>query len=280
MTPGRIISIINHKGGVGKTTTAVSLGEALSREGLRVLVVDLDPQCNTTDMLLPGRHFEYTAFDVLNPEQENLDPACCMQETHIPELHCLPNRPDSIYLEPQLIRMGPAGFQLFRDRLGAYLRSTYHVTLIDNPPNLGTFTASSLLASDWVIIPCDAGSAGSLRGFSKALGFIDEIRDNGNPQLRFLKALITRVDRRTSVWKTIIDRKTEELGEDWVFGTVIPMNTDFQKAEFSDRTIFQIRPGAPGAVAYRNLARELLTALDLKLPVYDADVTEWRHKHE
>lgn len=264
MTAGRIISIINHKGGVGKTTTAVSLGEALSREGLHVLVVDLDSQCNATDMLLPGKHFEYTVFDVLNPEQEDLEAAQCIYETRTPRLHCLPNRPDSIYLEPQLIGMGPAGFQLFRKRLQSYLRMNYDLTIVDNPPNLGTFVASSLLASDWVIIPCDAGSAGSSRGFSKALAFIEEIRDSGNSDLRFLKALITKVDRRTSIWKAIIDQKTQELGDNWVFETVIPMNTDFQKAEYSDKTIFQTRPGAPGAVAYGELARELLASLDLR----------------
>ena len=262
MTAGKIISIINHKGGVGKTTTAVSLGEALAREGLRVLVVDLDSQCNTTDLLLGGRTFRFTAFDVLNPAQGGLRPEACVQRTEIPGLDCLPNRHDSIYLEPELIAMGPAGFQLFRERLQTFLRNAYDLTLIDNPPNLGTFVASALLASDYAIVPCDAGSLASLRGFSKAVDFVEEIRENGNPGLRFLRGLVTRVDRRTSVWKTIIDEKTRELGQDWVFRTVIPMNTDFQRAEYSGRTIFQVRPGAPGARAYRELARELLETLE------------------
>lgn len=263
MTAGRIISIINHKGGVGKTTTAVSLGEALAREGLRVLVVDLDSQCNATDMLLPGRAFALSAFDVLNPAQGELRPEYCVQPTDIPGLDCLPNCHDSIYLEPGLIAMGPHGFRLFRERLQAFFRTAYDLTLIDNPPNLGTFVAGALLAWDYAIAPCDAGSLASLRGFSNALDFIEEIRENGNPDLRFLKGLVTRVDRRTSVWKTIIDEKTAEMSEDWVFRTVFPMSTDFQRAEHSGRTIFQVRPGAPGARAYRDLARELLAALGM-----------------
>ncbi len=263
MAAGKIISIINHKGGVGKTTTAVSLGEACAREGLRVLVIDLDSQCNATDLLLPGGTFSATAFDLLNPDQEHIEPAACVYPSSIPRLDCLPNRHDSIYLEPQLIALGPAGFRLLRSRLQPYLRQHYDLTLIDNPPNFGTFVASSLLASDYVIIPCDAGSAASVRGFAKALEFLEEIRDNGNPDLRFLKGLVTKVDRRTSVWKTVIGDRTRETGSEWVFQTLIPLNTDFQRAESLHKTIGQVRPGAPGARAYSDLARELMTALEL-----------------
>jgi cellulose biosynthesis protein BcsQ len=262
MIPGKIISVINHKGGVGKTTTAVNLGEALARKGLRVLVVDLDSQCNATDLLLSGKDLGFTVFDVLNPDQEDPAPEKCIYPTHIPGLHCLPNRHDSIYLEPHLIGMGPAGFQLFRDRLQHYLRTSYDISIIDNPPNFGTFVASSLLASDYAIIPFDGGSVASLRGLMKALNFIEEIRETGNPGLKFLKSLMTKVDRRTSVWKTIIDQKTRELGENWLFRTVIPMNTEFQKAELSAGTIFQVKPRAPGAAAYSELAAEVLEDLD------------------
>lgn len=265
MNRNKIISIINHKGGVGKTATTVNLGEALSREGLQVLVVDMDPQCNTTDILLADRKFEYSVFDLLNPEQEALPPEECISPTAIDGLYCVPNTPDSTFLEPELIKLGPAGFHFLRDRLRSYAQEKYHFTIIDNPPNLGTFVVSSLFASDFAIIPYDAGSTGSLRGFSKALDFIEEIRQNGNPELKFLKALITRVDRRTSIWKTIMDHRHPEAGEDWVFETVIPMNTDFQKAEFADKTIFQIRPSAPGAIAYEELAKELMTILKSEL---------------
>ena len=261
MSRNKIISIINHKGGVGKTATTVNLGEALSREGLQVLAIDMDPQCNTTDILLADKKFEYSVFDVLNPEQKDLLPEKCILPTAINGLHCMPNTPDSTFLEPELIRLGPAGFHFLRDRLRSHAKQNYHFTIIDNPPNLGTFVVSSLFASDFVIIPYDAGSTGSLRGFSKALDFVEEIRHNGNPELKFLRALITRVDRRTSIWKTIIDQKHQDLGKDWLFETIIPMNTDFQKAEFADKTIFQIRPGAPGAIAYLELARELMSIL-------------------
>lgn len=261
MDEGKIISVINHKGGVGKTTTAVNLAEALAREGLKVLAVDMDPQCNSTDILLPKKDFDYTLFDVLNPEEEGLDPAKCVYQTDTAGLHCLPNTPNSTFLEPELIKLGPAGFHLFRNRLKVYLQQNYHTAIIDNPPNLGTFVASSLFASDFVIIPYDAGSTGSLRGLSKAMDFIEEIRQNGNSDLKFLKGLVTKVDRRTSIWKVVTDQSREDLGEDWVFETHIPMNTDFQKAEFMDKTIFQVRPSAPGAIAYRDLARELRTLL-------------------
>lgn len=258
MQSSKIISIINHKGGVGKTTTAVNLAEALTREGLRVLVVDMDPQCNSTEILLPGAELKRTLFDLLNPEETAVQPHHCIYTTQIEGLDCLPNSADSTFLEPELIKLGPSGFQRLRKQLTAYALANYQLTLIDNPPNLGTFVASSLFASDYVIIPYDAGSSGSLRGFSKALDFIAEIRQNGNPQLRFLRGLLTRVDRRTSVWRMISEEKQEKLGGEPVFQTVIPMNTDFQRAEFLDKTIFQVRPGAPGARAYQQLAQELL----------------------
>jgi len=258
MRSSKIISIINHKGGVGKTTTAVNLAEALTREGLRVLVVDMDPQCNSTDILLPAAEISHTVFDLLNPEDSTSQPQDCIYPTPIAELYCLPNTPDSTFLEPELIKLGPSGFRRLRERLKPYALENYQVTLIDNPPNLGTFVASALFASDFVIIPYDAGSTGSLRGFAKAMDFIAEIRQNGNPQLQFLRGLLTRVDRRTSVWRMISEQQEGKLSEGLMFETVIPMNTDFQKAEFLDKTIFQVKPGAPGALAYQQLARELL----------------------
>lgn len=258
---GFIISVINHKGGVGKTTTAVNLAQGLTREGQRVLVVDLDPQCNTTDILLPEQKIEKSVYEVLNPEEDKLSIESCIYGTSIKDLYCLPNIEDLALLEARLIRRSPESFSILSRRLRSYAKGNYNFTIIDNPPNLGTFVICSLYASDFAIVPNEAGSKTSVRGLIKAVKFIDDIHDQANPNLKFLRLLITKVDRRTAICRAIIAQIENLFQNDRIFKTVIPINTDFQKSEYGDKTIFQYNQNAAGARAYRNLARELLTIL-------------------
>jgi chromosome partitioning protein len=256
-----IISIVNHKGGVGKTTTAVNLGHALALEGQRVLVVDMDPQCNASDILLPDLEVRRGVFDLLNPDEAQPAIEDLVYGTSAESLHCLPNVSDSALLEAELIRMGHRGFRLLRDRLREYAAAHFDITLIDNPPNMGTFVAVSLLASDFVLVPNEAGSTAGVRGVQTALSFIDEIRESGNPAIRFLGVLVTKVDRRTPICQDVMQEIRKCVGEDRVFSTTIPINTEFQRSEFHRRSVFQSKPNAPGGRAYRDLAREILARL-------------------
>jgi len=260
---GIIISIANHKGGTGKTTTAVNLGHALaSKCKKRVLVVDNDAQCNTTTKLIGDLKPTHSMYELLNPEGEEFSPEDFIYETTYNEnLLCIPNVQATSVLEPAMIRQSPQSFNILRRRLREYVLKNFDIVLIDNPPNLGTFVICSLHASDFVIIPHQAGSSDSVDGLMSALKFIYSIREDGNQDLKFLRVLVTQVDRRLTINKAIISQIRKVLKEDQVFKTTIPGNTVFQHAELYKQTIFRFRPSAPGAAAYKDLAFELVDIL-------------------
>lgn len=265
MANGIIISIANNKGGTGKTATAVNLGHGLARLGKKVLVVDNDHQANTTDILLNGVQTMSTLFELIDPYSEDvISPGTCIYETQIKNLYCLPNIDTTSSLEPLLIRSASNGRTLYilRDRLRDYVRENFDVTVIDNPPNLGTFLILSLFASDFVIVPHQSGSKHSLTGLVRAINFIKGIRNEGNPDLRFLRLLITMVDRRTSICRSTISTAEKFLSENEIFKTTIPANTIFQQAESSGQTIIKYRQQASGAQAYIHLAKELVEILE------------------
>jgi cellulose biosynthesis protein BcsQ len=264
MSNGVIISIVNHKGGVSKTTSACNLGHALAREGKKVVVVDMDPQCNSTSILLAGkrdRERRYSLYEILDPDEKENSPEQCVYGTDYNNLYICPNIPETATIEPILISQMPGALYLFRKRFRDFAKQKYDFTIIDNPPNLGIFVISSLQASDFVIVPNQAGSKFSIEGLGKAVKFIEDIRKNGNPDLRFLKLLVTQVDRRMSIHKATITQVRDHFPPEKVFNTVIPSCTDFQKAEMESKTIFAQRSGVSGAVAYKNLAKELIATL-------------------
>lgn len=265
MANGIIISIANNKGGTGKTATAVNLGHGLARLGKKTLVIDNDHQANTTDILLNGVQTVSSLFELVDPNTEiPVPPASCIYETQHKNLYCLPNIDTTSSLEPLLIRSASNGRTLYllRDRLRDYVKENYDVTIIDNPPNLGTFLILSLYASDFVIVPHQSGSKHSLTGLVRAINFIKGVRNEGNPDLRFLRLLITMVDRRTSISRSTISTAQKFLSENEIFQTTIPANTIFQQAESSGQTIIKYRQQASGAQAYIQLAKELIEILE------------------
>lgn len=260
---GLIISVLTNKGGTGKTTTTVSLGQALAREGKTVLVVDNDSQCNATTLLLNAEP-RYSLYEIYAANNGEISIEDCIQWSEFQQnLYCLPNIPDTASIEPTLIKRGVnGGFVALRKALRIYALDNFDFTLIDNPPNHGIFAINSLFASDFAIVPTEAGSKASIRGLLKAVQFIEDIRNEGNPDLRFLRLLATKVDRRTSVSRVIMTQLKVNFGKEQMFETAIPINTDIQKAELHDETIFKYNPKAGGAKAYRELAKELLAILN------------------
>jgi chromosome partitioning protein len=256
---GRIIAVMNIKGGVGKTTITGNLAHALGRLGHRVLAVDMDSQCNTTSLLLPGESPDKnTVRDLLAQDEPGLGVRKCIVPTRLANVSLLPNNPETAGLEPQLLLAAPASYLRLKRHLRDFARRHFTFTLIDNPPNMGTFVLISLYAADGVILPLKAGSAFSVDGLLKAVRLISQVRSEANPDLKFLRLLINHLDRRTVISRNIAREIAGAFREDQLFRTTIPVNTAFERAESRGQTIFQFDPGASGAKAFGELARELL----------------------
>ena len=182
---GQIISIVNNKGGVGKTTVAVNLAHALTRRSQRVLVVDTDSQCNATSILCSKDLGKNTLYEVFAESDVNVEQ--CIYPTEYEKLFCLPNTNDTSALEPPLLRALPDSFEIIRRRIRQYAQDHYDFTFLDCPPNMGFFVVSALHASDFVIVPVLSGSAFSVEGLSKAIDLINDIRTKSNPDFKFLQ---------------------------------------------------------------------------------------------
>jgi len=255
--PRIIISIVNNKGGVGKTTTAVNLSHALALRKKKLLVIDMDSQCNTTSLLLPRSESERnTLYEVFSDLKIDIDN--CIELTEYENLFCLPNTSHTSALEPSLLNALPNSFRIFRNRIREYALDNFNYTLIDCPPNMGFFVISALHASDFVIVPNWAGSAFSIEGLLKAIDLIYDIQKNGNPDLKFLRLLINQVDKRTAMSKVTLAQISKHFSIDEVFKTTIPTNAVFQRAENERKSVIRYAPSSPGAKSYRALAKELV----------------------
>jgi len=266
---GIVISVVNNKGGVGKTTATVNLAEALARRNQRVLVIDMDTQCNATSLLLPTdvriRNSLYELLDPEETEERNIEDF--IHPTKLGNVFCIPNVSDTASLEPIMIhraltQKNPEVFFKLRRMLRQHIQENFDFAIIDNPPNMGTFVLCSLYASDFIVVPVKAGSAFSVEGLIKAINLIDSVRDNGNKDLRFLRLLINKADRRTFISRANIEQIRQSFSEQRVFNTIVPVNTAFERAESQGSTIFQYDQTSSGARSYRELARELLAIFE------------------
>ncbi len=257
-----IIAVINNKGGVGKTTVTCNLAHALGRLGKRVLVVDLDSQCNATTLLIPKEETpSHSLYELLQPEGPEADLEAYFHPTRYANVFCLPNVPETAGLEPRLILGAPDSFFRLRLHLRDRARARFDFTLMDTPPNLGTFVLCALCAADFALVPINSGSAFSVKGLLKAVRLVKEVQAQNNKDLRFLRLLINQVDRRTLISRALAGQISQVFREDQVFHTTIPVNTAFERAEAAGKTLLRYHPGAPGAHAFQELAQELLDIL-------------------
>ncbi len=264
-----VLSVVNHKGGVGKTTTVINLAHALVKLGkkqganYRVLIVDSDPQANATSVLYPEGQDLSRAPTLANvyDERNPLSITQAITQTSIPNLDLIPSSIGLFDVEPNLNASG-FGPQALRIAMidAALLKHTpdgpnYDIVLIDTPPNLGVFMLNSLLVSNFYLIPIDCGSYFALEGMETLENRIQHLKKVCK-DLRLVGYLPTRLDNRTKVAHVALAR-LQDLYRENIMESRIHINTDLEKASFARKTIFDYKSDAKGSLDYYALAQEI-----------------------
>jgi len=249
----RVLSVVNQKGGVGKTTTAVNLAAALAAADRPTLLVDLDPQGNATAGVIPERAVLLgpSIYEVLL-EDVAAEKAC--RPTTLPYLNLLPGSADLVGAEIELVEAAGREGRL-RQAL-APIGARFAFVLVDCPPSLGLLTLNALVAADAAIIPlqCEYYALEGLAQLMKTLGLV---RDRANPRLGVEGIVFTMFDGRTSL-AVQVRAEAERYFQDQLFRTVIPRNVRLTEAPSHGCSILQYDLRSVGAVAYLELAKEVL----------------------
>ena len=240
---GTIISIINQKGGVGKTTTAVNLSAYLADKGKKTLLIDEDSQGNSTSGLSRSVTFDKSLYDVL---LNDTSPEEAVVKTAIRKLHLLPA---SIDLAGAEIEIAPLAER-------EPLREQYDYIIIDCPPSLGLMTLNALVASDSIIIPIQAEFY-ALEGLSQLVKTVQVVSRRMNPRLHILGILLTMFDGRTNLSLQVAEEVKKYFGSK-VFRTVIPRTVKLSEAPSFGEPVLTYAPKSKGAEAYKKLSREVL----------------------
>jgi chromosome partitioning protein len=248
-----IIAIANQKGGVGKTTTAINLSAALAKSGKRVLLIDIDPQGNSSLTFLDPRDVEYSIYELLT--DPSIPPEAVIKHTRLGGLDILPSRISLAKFESKLIGEFDAPFRL-KDRLEP-LHPNYDFILIDTPPTLGLITVNALVASDYLIIPIQS-SYFALEGTDDLLETVEKVKARPNPKLQVLGIVITLHDKRTTLARDIFEQIKQVFGEK-VFTTVISRSIRLEESPAYKETIFTFAPQSSGAVEYSSLCEEVIS---------------------
>ena len=250
--PARIIALCNQKGGVGKTTTAISLGAALADYGRRVLAVDFDPQGALSAGLGVASHEGTNIYDLMLGTVKDTHQA--IRTTSTPGLDVVPANIDLSAAEVHLVN--EVAREQILARVLRQVSGEYDVILIDCQPSLGLLTVNALTAAHGVLIPLECEFF-ALRGVALLVETIEKVKDRLNPALLLDGILATMYDSRTLHSREVLDRVVETFG-DRVFETVIGRTVKFPDASVSGTPITQFAPDHQAAVAYRQLARELI----------------------
>lgn len=248
---GKIISIINQKGGVGKTTTAVNLAAFLADKGYKTMLVDADSQGNTTSGLSKDVEFEETLYDVLLNDV-SIEEA--VVKTDIKKLSILPASIDLAGAEIEMVSMEKREF-LMKRKLDQVC-DKYDFILIDCPPSLGLMTLNALVASQEILIPIQAEFY-ALEGLSQLVKTVQVVTRKLNPGLSILGILLTMFDGRTNLSLQVADEVKKYFGHK-VFRTVIPRSVKLSEAPSFGEPILTYAPKSKGAEAYKKLCREVI----------------------
>ena len=249
---GRVIAIANQKGGVGKTTTAINLGAALARRDMWTLIIDCDPQANTTGGLGfprdPSRRTLYHALMLDVPLKE------LVQKSQLEGLHLIPSNKNLVGATIELVDR-PERERALRKRMESF-RNEFNYILLDCPPALDLLTLNALVAADSVIVPVQCEYF-ALEGVSELIDTLIRVRRSHNRNLAVEGILLTMFDERTNLAHQVRDDLRDFFG-DQVFSTVIPRNVRLAEAPSFGQPIFLYDPDCKGAASYLELAQEVI----------------------
>jgi chromosome partitioning protein len=248
----RKIAIVNQKGGVGKSTTAINLGASIADKDRNVLIVDVDPQGNATSGLgLEKSDLEYSIYDALINDTA-LDKI--IQPTGQKNFHILPANIDLAGAEIELVSVMSR-----ESRLKKKIEESdidYDYIIFDCPPSLGLLTLNALTASDSLIVPIQCEYY-ALEGLGQLMQTIELVQSNLNPELNLLGVVLTMNDARTNLSSQVIEEVKKYFGKD-VFDTIIPRNVRLSEAPSFGEPIITYDPSSRGAKAYKELAKEVI----------------------
>ena len=253
-----IVAIANQKGGVGKTTTAVNLAAALAMRGKRTLLIDLDPQANSSISFLDLRTITRSTYDAI------AEPTCALadviQQASVENLFIAPARIGLAKLEARLVGELDAHFRL-KDKIQA-LNGDFANIVIDCPPALGLLTVNALVAATHLLIPIQS-SYFALEGTDDLLETIEKVRQRPNPALRILGVVITMHDKRTALGRDIREQIQKVFGGK-VFDTVIAKSVRLEESPAYKESIFTFAPDSSGATDYYSLCEEVIERVEAR----------------
>jgi chromosome partitioning protein len=247
-----IITVANQKGGVGKTTTTINLAAAVANKGFKTLLIDLDPQANSTMSYIDVRSVERSMYDVLVSEELQFREV--IVPTPVPNLDLAPSRIALAKLESKLIGELDGHYRL-KDRIAEVVNG-YDYVFVDTPPTLGMITVNALVASTHVLVPIQS-SYFALEGTDDLLETIEKIKSRPNPNLQLLGVVITMHDKRTTLAKDIHDQIQNVFG-DRLFRTMITKSIRLEESPAYKESIFSFAPRSSGAMEYYSLSEEML----------------------
>jgi len=259
----RIISVVNQKGGVGKTTTTINLGAALADEGFNVLIVDLDPQGNaSTGLGVDLSERATTTYDLL---LEDAPLQHVIRATNVEGLVIAPATTDLSSADIEMMSIEKRSF-LLHDALRQPAIDAFALdfVLIDCPPSLSLLTVNAMVASHSVLVPLQSEFF-ALEGLSQLMLTIREVRQTANPHLRIEGVLLTMYDRRNNLSQQVEADARDALGE-LVFKTVVPRNVRVSEAPSYAMPVISYDPASKGSQAYRALAQEMVEKLEETTP--------------
>ena len=248
---GKIVSLANQKGGVGKTTTTVNLGTILAKRGKKVLLIDADPQGNATSGLGIEKEVEYSTYDILVNDATLKD---AIQDTIIKNLKVCPANMSLAGAEVELVSM-MSREQRLKEKLDE-VKDDFDYILIDCPPSLGLITLNAFTASNSVLIPVQCEYF-ALEGLGQLINTINLVKKHLNKDIQIEGALLTMYDIRTNLSNQVV-KEVKKYFENKVYKTVIPRNVRLSEAPSYGMPITEYDPRSKGAKSYTKFAKEFL----------------------